>query len=124
MIAWLSSPPTERIPQRGAAAADWWLAGSVAVIAPLAVLAGRLVVLPPTSRRRTGGPPSASPPLPGPAGADKAITIWVNDDAAATVGTAVLMSLVGLALALLGLAVYRPLLRSRPAAADAIAGDG
>lgn len=49
--------------------------------------------------------------LVGPAVAAMAITMQVNDDPNAAAGNVVLMTLVGLLLAGLGVAVYRPLLR-------------
>jgi hypothetical protein len=54
--------------------------------------------------------------LVGPAVAAMAITMQVNDDPNAAVANVAVMSAAGLALALLGVAVYRPLLRRRAAA--------
>ena len=56
--------------------------------------------------------------LVGPAVAAMAITMQVNDDPNASAGNVVLMTLVGLLLAGLGVAVYRPLLRPETTAAE------
>lgn len=59
--------------------------------------------------------------LVGPAVAAMAITMWVNDDPTVTGGTAVFMTVLGTAFALLAVVVFRPLVRPRGVAPAAVA---
>jgi hypothetical protein len=84
---------------------------------PLALAAGVALLRRGPLARQTAAAAAGFFALVGPAVAAMAITMWIRDDPNGTSVNVVMMCVVGAALALLGVAVYRPLLRpdrSRP----------